>query len=83
MVYNALMTAMLSGDFASGALFMAAFGLATVPAVAAVAAGAGFMARRGTSRAGLFRPAAGSTLVALGVLSALFPQAFLSGLCLT
>jgi sulfite exporter TauE/SafE len=39
MVYNALMTAMLTGTPATGALFMTGFGLATVPAVALTALG--------------------------------------------
>ncbi len=84
MVYNALMTAMLTGSMAGGALFMTGFGLATIPAVAAVAAGAVMLTGSRTARwlGPALRRGAGLTLAAIGVLSATFPAASLASLCL-
>ncbi|MFT4181418.1 MAG: sulfite exporter TauE/SafE family protein [Rhizobium sp.] len=84
MVYNALMTAMLTGSMAGGALFMTGFGLATIPAVSAVAAGTAMLtgSQRARQRGPALRRMAGLTLAAIGILSATFPGASLAGLCL-
>ncbi|WP_117193128.1 sulfite exporter TauE/SafE family protein [Rhizobium terrae] len=84
MVYNALMTAMLTGSMAGGALFMTGFGLATIPAVAAVAAGAAVLTGAQSSRwrGPALRRTAGLMLSVIGVLSATFPAVSLAGLCL-
>lgn len=86
-VYNALMTAMLTGSMAGGALFMTGFGLATIPAVSAVsavAAGAAVLTRPQSSRwrGPALRRTAGLLLSAIGVLSATFPAVSLASLCL-
>lgn len=84
MVYNALMTAMLTGSMAGGALFMTGFGLATIPAVGAVATGTAMLTgSQSTRRRGpALRRAVGLMLAAIGVLSAAFPAASLASLCL-
>ncbi|MDK4717605.1 sulfite exporter TauE/SafE family protein [Rhizobium sp. CNPSo 4039] len=83
MVYNALMTAMLTGSMAGGALFMTGFGLATIPAVSAVAAGAAVLTRPQSSRwrGPALRRTAGLLLSAIGVLSVTLPAASLASLC--
>ena len=83
MVYAALFNAILSGSMASGAAFMAGFGLATIPAVASAAFGvtalAGFGVRLPRSK---LRAALGTALLALGLASLAEPAASLSALCL-
>ncbi|MUO80894.1 hypothetical protein GOZ80_10780 [Agrobacterium vitis] len=84
MVYNALMTAMLSGTGATGALFMMSFGLATVPAVALTAAGAAQIAVMGaTLPKAALRKVVGIAIVALGFGSIVMPAASLTALCLS
>ena len=82
MVYAALLNAMLSGSLLGGAEFMAGFGLATVPAVAATAFGvtalAGFGARLPRNK---LRAALGTGILALGLASLVEPAASLSALC--
>ncbi|MBI5131068.1 MAG: sulfite exporter TauE/SafE family protein [Rhodopseudomonas palustris] len=83
MVYAALVNAMLSGSSAAGAAFMAGFGLATIPAVAAAAFGVTALAGvgAGMSRRHV-RGALGTALVALGALSLIEPAMTLTALCL-
>lgn len=80
MVYAALLNAMLSGSTLAGAEFMAGFGLATIPAVAAAAFGVTTLASARVSRRG-FRSALGATLVALGAASMIEPAMSLAALC--
>ncbi len=84
MVYSALMTAMLAGSPAGGAIFMAGFGLATIPAVAAFATGATILAGAGFSRGRgvAMRRLAGYGLSAIGILTAAYPAASLVSLCI-
>jgi uncharacterized protein len=81
MVYAALLNAMLSGSTLAGAEFMAGFGLATIPAVAAAAFGVTSLASARVSRRG-FRSALGAALVALGAASMIEPAMSLTALCL-
>ncbi|WP_420131762.1 sulfite exporter TauE/SafE family protein [Rhodopseudomonas sp.] len=81
MVYAALLNAMLSGSSVAGAEFMAGFGLATIPAVAAAAFGVTSLASARVSRRG-FRSALGAALVALGAASMIEPAMSLTALCL-
>lgn len=80
MVYAALLNAMLSGSTLAGAEFMAGFGLATIPAVAAAAFGVTTLASARVSRRGV-RSALGATLVALGAASMIEPAMSLAALC--
>jgi sulfite exporter TauE/SafE len=65
MVYSVLVTAMLSGSAASGALVMLAFGLGTLPMMLALGlAGAGL---RGWLRLRPVRVACGATVLAFGI----------------
>lgn len=82
MVYAALTNAMLSGSALGGATFMAGFGLATAPAVAAAAFGARTLAGLGIRARGQMRLALGLTLACLGALSLVEPAMALSALCL-
>ncbi|MFC0239435.1 sulfite exporter TauE/SafE family protein [Rhodopseudomonas telluris] len=81
MVYAALLNAMLSGSSVAGAEFMAGFGLATIPAVAAAAFGVTTLAGARVSRRD-FRSALGAALVALGAASMIEPAMTLTTLCL-
>ncbi|MFG1461976.1 sulfite exporter TauE/SafE family protein [Xanthobacter sp. DSM 24535] len=84
MVYSALLTSLLSGSALSGATFMAGFGLATVPAVAATAFGASAMValgRRAPARA-MMRRLLGAAICALALASLAEPARALSELCL-
>lgn len=81
MVYAALLNAMLSGSSMAGAEFMAGFGLATIPAVAAAAFGVTTLASARVSRRG-FRSALGTALVVLGAASVIEPAMSLRTLCL-
>jgi sulfite exporter TauE/SafE len=83
MVYTAALAALVSGSAGSGALIMAAFGLATLPAML----GIGFCAGRVAARLqkGSVRIAAGLIVVAFGVYglaSLAFPSAVGSAICL-
>jgi sulfite exporter TauE/SafE len=83
MVYNALMTAMLTGAPATGALFMTGFGLATMPAVALTALGTaqivavGPLLPKATLRKGV-----GIAIMLLGFGSTVVPAASLAALCM-
>lgn len=83
MVYNALMTAMLTGTAATGALFMAGFGLATVPAVALTALGSAQAVAMGLllPKAAL-RKVVGIAIMLLGLASTVMPAASLGALCM-
>ncbi|MCP9627459.1 sulfite exporter TauE/SafE family protein [Rhodopseudomonas palustris] len=81
MVYAALLNAMLSGSTLAGAEFMAGFGLATIPAVAAAAFGVTTLASARVSRRGV-RSALGAALVALGAASMIEPAMSLAALCI-
>lgn len=81
MVYAALLNAMLSGSTLAGAEFMAGFGLATIPAVAAAAFGVTTLASARVSRPGV-RSALGAALVALGAASMIEPAMSLAALCI-
>lgn len=65
MVYSVLVTAMLSGSAASGALVMLAFGLGTLPMMLAL--GLAGTRLRGWLRLGAVRVACGATVLAFGV----------------
>ncbi|MEW6374114.1 MAG: sulfite exporter TauE/SafE family protein [Pseudomonadota bacterium] len=86
MVYSVLVTAMLSGSAASGALTMLAFGLGTLPMMLALGlAGARL---RGWLRLPAVRIACGAVVLAFGVLGLLraaggLPVSWLHTLCLT
>jgi sulfite exporter TauE/SafE len=82
MVYNALMTAMLTGTPATGALFMTGFGLATVPAVALTALGTAQIVAMGPMlpKAGL-RKMVGIAIAILGLASTVVPATSLTALC--
>ena len=86
MVYGAVFTAMLTGSAATGAVFMLAFGLGTIPAL--VATGYGLSKLRAlASRAGA-QTACGLTLAAAGFASLYAPSLmpalnFSSIFCLT
>ncbi|NTE84552.1 sulfite exporter TauE/SafE family protein [Agrobacterium tumefaciens] len=84
MVYNALLTGMLAGSPQGGAMFMAGFGVATVPAVGSVALGVSFLKSRGAHhrRKSTMRKGLGLGLTALGLLSLVEPAMSLSALCL-
>ena len=84
MVYNALMTAMLTGTPATGALFMMSFGLATVPPVALTALGTAQIAAMGSilPRAAI-RKIVGLAIALLGLASLALPAASLAALCIT
>jgi uncharacterized protein len=85
MVYAALLNAMLSGSAAAGASFMAGFGLATVPAVAAAAYGATALVGfgRGAEQKSRLRTAIGVAILLLGLASLAVPVAAgLTALCL-
>nr|WP_234709034.1 sulfite exporter TauE/SafE family protein [Rhizobium rhizogenes] len=83
MVYNALMTAMLTGAPATGALFMTGFGLATVPAVALTALGTAQIVAMGPllPKATL-RKGVGIAIKLLGFASTAVPAASLAALCM-
>lgn len=81
MVYAALINAMLSGSTLAGAEFMAGFGLATIPAIAAAAFGVTTLASARLSRRS-FRSALGAALIALGGASMIEPAMSLTALCL-
>ncbi|WP_323688344.1 sulfite exporter TauE/SafE family protein [Rhizobium sp. AN69] len=85
MVYNALLTGMLAGSPQGGAMFMAGFGLATVPAVGSVALGVSFLKSRSTSYQAQpkIRKALGLALSGMGLLGLAEPAMSLSTLCLT
>lgn len=83
MVYNALMMAMVSGSGTDGALFMAGFAIATIPAVSIAAYGSakavggmGLLAHRH------LRTAAGMIVSLVGLASAVIPAEALTSLCL-
>lgn len=86
MVYSVLVTAMLSGSAASGALTMLAFGLGTLPMMLALGlAGARL---RGWLRLPAVRIACGAVVLAFGVLGLLraaggLPPSWLHTLCVT
>ena len=70
MVYTALFNSLLTGDAAGGALLMLAFGMGTIPAVAASSLalyGARLMPRPGRQAAGLLMVGAGILALALTV----------------
>jgi len=83
MVYNALMSAMLTGGPTTAALFMMGFGLATIPTVAVAGLGMAQIAALGsaTRRSGL-RKAVGLMIVCLGLASTALPAASLGALCM-
>ncbi|MFG1423326.1 sulfite exporter TauE/SafE family protein [Roseixanthobacter liquoris] len=84
MVYSALLTSLLSGSALSGAAFMAGFGLATVPAVAATALGAGALVGLGRHAHDRTVPRRllGAAICALALASLAEPARALSELCL-
>ncbi len=79
MVYGALFTAMLSGSAAAGGAVMLAFGLGTLPGLAAATVGFGALASLG-SRANL-RLVAGLALGVLGFLTIWVPHGAIEALC--
>lgn len=79
MVYAALFTAMLTGSASSAALFMAGFGMGTVPAVTASAFGVTLLPRIFRGRQG--RQVAGLCLIAAGLLSVFFAAELAGVLC--
>lgn len=83
MVYGALLNAALSGSALSGLLFMAGFGIATIPPVALTAMGAGTLTAMRSAHAGsaLTRWIVGIGMAALGLLSLLEPAMEISSLC--
>ncbi|HAI29755.1 MULTISPECIES: sulfite exporter TauE/SafE family protein [unclassified Thalassospira] len=84
MVYNALLTAMMTGTVARAGLFMACFALAALPAVVFAALGISFL-KRSASRdyAGDFiRKMIACALVAVGMLTLAPPAMDLIALCL-
>ncbi|RWC48123.1 MAG: sulfite exporter TauE/SafE family protein [Mesorhizobium sp.] len=83
MVYNALLTAMLTGTPVTGALFMMGFGLATIPAVALAALGVSQIAITGTTgHRSTRRKAIGLTIAFLGLASMVVPAVSLGALCM-
>ncbi|WP_341487224.1 sulfite exporter TauE/SafE family protein [Pararhizobium sp. A13] len=83
MVYNALMTAMLTGAPATGALFMMGFGLATIPAVALAALGMSQIAIMGfAAHCSARRKAIGLAIAFLGLASMAMPAVSLGALCM-
>lgn len=83
MVYNALLTAMLTGTPATGALFMMGFGLATIPAVALAALGVSQIAIAGTAaHQSTRRKAIGLAIAFLGLASMAVPAVSLGALCM-
>lgn len=82
MVYNALLTAMLTGAPVTGALFMMGFGLATIPAVALAALGVSQIAVIGSAaHRSARRKAIGLAIAFLGLASMAMPAVSLSALC--
>jgi sulfite exporter TauE/SafE len=83
MVYGALVNAMLSGSPWQGGVFMAGFGIATIPVVALTAFGIGGIAASAQkcNRGNAYRIAVGSALVSLGVVSIIAPANDISALC--
>jgi sulfite exporter TauE/SafE len=81
MVYGAAFFAALTGSAVKGAIFMAGFGLGTVPAV--VAAAGGITALRTMSSKPAVRLAAGGTIALFGFASVYVPLAVIPGFCLT
>jgi uncharacterized protein len=82
MVYNGLMTAMLTGSLAGGASFMAAFGLGTIPSVALTAFGLVSVSRINPRNKRQIRALLGASLALAGIASGLYPAATLASLCL-
>jgi sulfite exporter TauE/SafE len=84
MVYNALMSAMLTGTPATGALFMLGFGLATVPAVAITAlATAQIVAVGPMLPKAALRKVVGIAIMLLGLVSTMAPAMSLGALCVS
>jgi len=81
MVLNALLTATLMGTPASGGLYMTGFSLAALPGVILSAFGISGLTALGQDERRRMRLAAGLGLAAVGMLSALLPQASLSQIC--
>jgi len=81
MVYAALFTAALSGSFATGALWMLAFGAGTLPGVVGGALGISVLARTGRGPAA--EMAAGALIAAFGFTSLYYGWPGSSVLCLT
>lgn len=79
MVYGAALVASFTGSVWRGMLFMAGFGIGTVPAVVAVATGASALRRLALSPAA--RISIGAGVAALGCIIALAPSAYTSVLC--
>ncbi|HCK19910.1 MAG TPA: hypothetical protein DHW36_15465 [Thalassospira sp.] len=84
MVYNALLTAMMTGTVARAGLFMACFALAALPAVVFAALGISFLKRSATrDHAGDFiRKMIACALIAVGMLTLAEPAMGLIALCL-
>lgn len=80
MVYAALLYAMLAGSALRGGMVMLGFGLGVTPAVAAAALGVAMLPRFAQGRWG--RAAAGSAMIALAIVTLIWPQASLNALCL-
>lgn len=72
LVYTALLLTVTSGDALSGALYMTAFGIGTLPAMT----GAGILARQmmHLARRPAVRRVAGSVVIALALAGVLFPE---------
>ena len=84
MVYNALLTAMMSGTIAKAALFMACFAIAALPAVILAALGISFL-QRSANRDHLGRLARrtiGVALILIGMFTLAEPAMGLIALCL-
>lgn len=80
MVYAALFSAALTGSAASGAVWMAGFGIGTMPAVIGAALGIAHLGRLRTSR--WAEVAAGLAVAAFGLFSALVTWPQLGAFCL-
>jgi len=72
LVYTALLLTVTSGDALSGALYMTAFGVGTLPAMT----GAGILARQmmGLARRPAVRRVAGVVVIAMALAGVLFPE---------
>ncbi|NIY77752.1 sulfite exporter TauE/SafE family protein [Thalassospira sp. HF15] len=85
MVYNALLTAMMSGTVAKAGLFMACFALAALPAVIFAALGISFLQRsaRGDQLGHVVRNLIACALLTVGILTLAEPAMGLIALCLS
>lgn len=82
MVYAALLTAMLSGSFAGGAIFMAGFGLATIPPVLVAGFGTAVLLSRWRGTVRNLKNPLGWSVAIVGVISMADPAKQIGELCL-